>query len=129
MAEKSYLEYFAGKRIFIVDDEYFLADEVKARLEALGAQVVMSSARSKDAVSLLTNTVIDAAILDIHLRDEVVFPIVESLEQRKVPFVFATASNPAIVASRFTGFCLSEKREDLEEISKAVFAPSEDRRN
>ncbi|WP_075292952.1 hypothetical protein [Pararhizobium arenae] len=128
MAEKSYLEYFAGKRIFIIDAGYFLTDEVRAKLEAFGAQIVVSSARSKDALLLLRNTVIDAAILDIHLRDEVIFPIVESLELRNVPFIFATSQSPVALAPRFTGFRMSVKREDLEDIARAVFAP-EDRRN
>lgn len=129
MSGKSYLEAFAGKRILIVEDEYFLADEVRRKLQQLGAQVVGPTPRVDEALMLIDSQAVDAAILDIHLGDELVFPVAERLEHLDVPFIFATGYDASIIPSHFNGFALCEKPVELENIARALFGPAEKRHN
>ncbi|MGE7369057.1 response regulator [Neorhizobium sp. NPDC001467] len=123
MDNSIYLSLFAGKHILIVEDEYFLADETRQKLEQLGAIVVGPAANVQDALDLIASSKIDGAILDVHLGDEFVFPVAEELEQADVPFVFATGYDPEVIPARFAGFALSGKPTELGKIAVALFAP------
>jgi len=119
-----YLSLFAGKRILVVEDEYFLADETRQKLDHLGAIVVGPAANVEDALRLISSLDIDGAILDVHLGDEFVFPVAEALEAVDVPFVFATGYDAFIIPAKFSGFALCEKPTELGKIASALFGPS-----
>lgn len=112
---------FAGKRILIVEDEYFLADETRHKLDQLGAIVIGPAAHVEQALRLIEQERIDAAILDVHLGDEFVFPVAEELDRLDIPFVFATGYDPAFIPKKFTGFAFCEKPAELENIAAALF--------
>lgn len=117
-----YLSLFADKHILIVEDEYFLADETRQKLEQLGATVVGPAANVQDALELLATSEIDAAILDVHLGDEFVFPVAEKLEVADIPFVFATGYDASVIPAKFSGFTLCEKPTELGKIASALFS-------
>lgn len=121
--DRRYLNFFEGRRVLVVEDEYFLADETRIALQALGATVVGPVAHVKDALDLLAYEKVDAAILDVHLGDGLVFPVAEKLEENDIPYVFATGYDPSIIPGRFSGFVLSSKPIDLNKIAIALFAP------
>ena len=125
MDNSIYLSLFVSKRILIVEDEYFLADETRQKLEHLGATVVGPAANVEDALRLISSTDIDGAILDVHLGDEFVFPVAEELEAADVPFVFATGYDALIIPAKFSGFALCEKPTELGKIASALFRPSD----
>ena len=116
-----YLGHFKDRRVLVVEDEYFLADETRRTLENLGALVVGPVTHVEDALRLLASGEIDAAILDVHLDGEFVFPVAEKLEQNGIPYIFATSYDPSIVPERFTGFVLSTRPIDLDKIANALF--------
>ncbi|MCJ8519094.1 CheY-like chemotaxis protein [Pseudorhizobium tarimense] len=123
MPEKSLLQHFAYKSILIVEDEYFLADETRRKLEHLGSKVIGPTARVSEALDLIGDQQVDAAILDVHLGDELVFPVAERLAELDIPFVFATGYDPSIIPVPYTGFALCEKPTELENIAAELFAP------
>jgi CheY-like chemotaxis protein len=120
-AKSGYSAKFSGRRILIVEDEYFLADETRRQLQNLGAAVIGPTGRVDEALALIAHETIDAAILDVQFAGEYVFPVAEKLEELKIPYVFASAYNPAIIPARFKGFILSEKPIDLDHIARALF--------
>ncbi|PDS80440.1 response regulator [Rhizobium sp. BC49] len=120
--QNSAIKFFAGKRILIVEDEYFLADEARRMLEKAGATVIGPAAGVTAALDLVDNEEIDAAILDVHLDGEFVFPVAEELERRDIPFVFATAFDRSVIPAKFAGFILCEKPTELEKIAEALFS-------
>lgn len=128
MENSTYLRLFEGKRILIVEDEYFLADDTRRKLEKLGAVVAGPTGSVRDALDLMNAFPIDGAILDVHLGDEFVFPVAEELERRDISFVFATSYDPSIIPVKFTGFALCEKPTELEKIAAALFAKDADRK-
>ncbi len=121
MHSTNFLYLFEGKRILVVEDEYFLADETRVQLVALKAEVVGPAGNVDDALELIETRDIDAAILDVHLGDELVFSVAERLEALGIPFVFATGYDPSIVPERFSGFFLCEKPTELGKIARALF--------
>lgn len=81
----------AGYHVLVVEDKYFIADDLRAALVARGAQVVGPVGRPEDAIALLdTSPRIDIAVLNVDLHGEPVFGLAETLQAGGVPFVFAT---------------------------------------
>jgi hypothetical protein len=73
------------------------------------------------ALALIEREEIDAAILDVHLGDEFVFPVTERHDELDASFVFATSYDPAFIPKEFSRFVLCEKPTELEKIAKALF--------
>ncbi len=80
----------AGRRLLIVEDEYFIASDLKRALEAQGMVVVGPVGRVADALTLIEREPIDVATLDVNLGTAMCYPIAEQLKARGVPFLFLT---------------------------------------
>jgi PAS domain S-box-containing protein len=78
-----------GARVLIVEDAVLLALELETGLSEAGASVVGPAYELEEALALLDQP-IDAAVLDANLNGRSVTPVAELLQQRGVPFVFAT---------------------------------------
>ncbi|WP_205289414.1 hypothetical protein [Lysobacter sp. TY2-98] len=92
----------APGRLLVVEDEYFVADEMRRDLEALGASVLGPVGSVARAIALVDDqNEIDGAILDINLGGETVFPVAAALEARRIPFVFWTAYETWTLPSEF----------------------------
>ena len=92
----------AGCRILVVEDEYFLADDVARILLRHGVDAVGPVPTRDDALACLSSEErLDAAVLDINLRGEMSFPVADALAARGVPFVFTTGYEPAAIPSAY----------------------------
>jgi DNA-binding response OmpR family regulator len=93
-----------GRSILVVEDEYMLAVDLKQELLDAGAIVVGPAASLSKAIDLIKTTDrLDAAILDVNLRGEAVFPAADMLVERGVPFILTTGYDRTLIPSRFTG--------------------------
>lgn len=91
-----------GRRILIVEDEYLLADDLREALTNEGAEVLGPVASVEEATRLLQDASrIDAAVLDINLRGEPVFPFADALRARGVPFAFTTGYDSSALPPRY----------------------------
>ena len=77
-----------GRRILVVEDEVFIAEDLKRILEENGAVVLGPSMTVAGAMKLATSELLDAAILDVGLRGEDVTAVAAVLASRAIPFVF-----------------------------------------
>jgi DNA-binding response OmpR family regulator len=93
---------FAGQRILIVEDEYFLADDLRRTLGKSGAEV-LGPVPTVDQGLLVVDTSerIDLAVLDVHLHGENAFAISAALRRRGIPFLFATGYGDAEIPSEY----------------------------
>lgn len=99
-----------GMRILVVEDEYLLADDLRDALTEAGAEVLGPVPSIDDAQALIVSEPeIDAAVLDINLRGEMVFPVADALRARGVPFTFATGYDEWALPERFAGAPRVEK--------------------
>jgi DNA-binding response OmpR family regulator len=91
------------QNVLVVEDEYFIADELSRELKVVGVNVIGPAPTLQDAFALLRSGLrVDAAVLDINLRDEMVYPVAAELRRGGVPFVFATGYDAAVVPAEFT---------------------------
>ena len=99
---KSPSQGLAGCRVLLVEDDYYIADDLAQRLSAHRAIVLGPVATLERALAMLQSADrIDAAVIDINLRGEMVFPLADALEERNVPFAFATGYDTAAIPDRY----------------------------
>ena len=112
----------SGRRVLVVEDDYFIAEDIRRTLETNGVQVLGPVASVDDALKVIeTNETIDAAVLDINLSDVMVFPVADALKTRGVPFVFATGYEKTAIPARFLDVEHRHKPVDFDAI-KTIFA-------
>lgn len=88
--------------ILLVEDEYVLAYHLADTLEAAGACVLGPHATVADALAgLEAATRVDAAVLDVNLGGEAVFPVADALHARGVPFVFVSGYDRTALPPRY----------------------------
>jgi len=110
-----------GMRVFIVEDEVLLALMLTDILDGLGCHLVGSAQTVFQALSQLSDlSSIDAAILDVHIGGEMVFPVADALAERHVPIVFSTGFEPGDLATRYPGSALLSKPYPSETLAAAL---------
>src|SRR5215203_5732802 len=77
-----------GKRVLLVEDEMLVAMMMKDMLTDLGFSVVGPFSRTAEALPAATDSELEAAVLDINLNGELVYPVADALVARGVPVVF-----------------------------------------
>ena len=72
-----------------------------------GGYVVVGPAVDVDtALSFIAETSIDAAVLDVNLSGEDVFPVAEKLHELSIPFLFLTAYPSSVLSSTAFAQCV-----------------------
>lgn len=87
-------ETLKGRSILIVEDDAVLATDLTVFLRGLGVQVALSAPSVSASLSALVHYVFDAAVLDVNLQNEWVFPVANALRDARIPFLFLTAYSP-----------------------------------
>ena len=110
-----------GRRVLVIEDEYFLADDIMRALTALGARVLGPYGDLNEATAVVDRDIaIDAAIMDINLRNEMVFPLARVLRSRKVPLLFTTGYDKSSIAAEFQDVQLWGKPLDLKAMAREL---------
>lgn len=93
-----------GKIILVVEDEYMLAEHVADALRAQGATIAGPAGSVRDALALVEQgETVDAAVLDVNLRGDRVYPVADALLARGVPIVFATGYEELLLHRPYIG--------------------------
>jgi CheY-like chemotaxis protein len=79
-----------GRRILVVEDSPVVAPFTADVLTDLGCEVVGPAPNMAAARDLVEGGEFDAAIMDIHIRGERVFPLCEALLAKGIPFVLTS---------------------------------------
>ncbi len=91
-----------GLRVFVVEDEAMVAMMLEDMLEDFGCIIVNVAGTVDSALEQVeADQQIDAAILDVNLGGEKIYPVADALVQREVPFVFSTGYGPGDLAQRY----------------------------
>ena len=86
-------------RIMVVEDEALIAMVLVDHLQEIGLSAVGPFSRVADALKV--DEELDAAILDVNLAGESVYPVADMLHARGIPFVFMTGYGSASIDPRF----------------------------
>jgi DNA-binding response OmpR family regulator len=109
-----------GARILLVEDEYYLADDLARSLRREGAEVIGPVGTLAAAETLVDAHAFDCAILDMNLRGDMAFPIADRLREAGVPFLIATGYSSASLPERFGGLPRVEKPFDADAVVAAL---------
>ena len=91
-----------GNRVLVVEDEALVAMAIRESLDTLGYSVVGPCSKITEAVVALRHNRVDAAVLDINLGGESVYPLADILKAENIPFIFVTGYGGEELDSRFS---------------------------
>ena len=77
-------------RLLVVEDEYLIRMLLEDMLVDLGYDVVAAVGSIAEASEFAASGDFNAAILDVNLDGQQIFPVAEILAKRGLPFVFVT---------------------------------------
>lgn len=92
-----------GLRLLVVEDEALVAMMLEEMLADLGCIVVTMAASVSRGLALVGDAALDldAAVLDVNLGGEKVYPVAEKLTAKGVPFIFSTGYGSTGIAPGF----------------------------
>lgn len=88
-------------RILVVEDDYFIASDVRESLQDMGCDVVGPYPTIEEAAAVVEREALDAAVLDVNLSGNAVYPLARQLIGRRVPLLFVTGYSPDIISRKF----------------------------
>ena len=100
---------FQGLKVLLVEDESIVAFLIEDMLTDAGCQVLGHASGLGEAFTLFDRLKPEAAVLDVNLRGEMVFPFAERLEQSRVPFLFATGYGVAGIPEQWRRWPVIQK--------------------
>jgi two-component sensor histidine kinase/DNA-binding response OmpR family regulator len=118
----------ACDRIMIVEDEALVAMILEEQLEELGFSIAITCASVPEAIRAIDDYAPDAAILDVNLAGELVYPVADRLLDRGIPFVFVTGYGRESIDPSYAAIQILEKPVERQVLA-GVFARSTPRQH
>jgi len=109
-----------GCRVLVIEDEYFLADDLKKGLEARGAKVVGPIADLHAAQNQVSRDSFDVALIDLKLSDEFAWSVADDLMREEIPFAFVTGYGAEQIPKRFRHVRRWEKPCDITRLAEDI---------
>jgi CheY-like chemotaxis protein len=91
-AEEKHLsrQELSNRRVLVVEDEMMIAMLIEDMLDEFGCKLVGPATNVPRALELIAKEKVEIAVLDLNLGGEDTYAIAEALQQKNVPFIFAT---------------------------------------
>ncbi|HZL30814.1 MAG TPA: response regulator [Pseudolabrys sp.] len=90
-------------RILVVEDEYLIRMLLEDMLSDIGLEVAAAVGTIKEASEFAANGEFNAAILDVNLDGQEIFPVADILAKRGKPFVFVTGYGESSLPDAYRG--------------------------
>jgi DNA-binding response OmpR family regulator len=107
-------------RVLIVEDEFMVAMDLVAMVEALGHRVVGPAQSAKSAIDIARSQPVDAVLLDIGLGNDSGASVADVLDQLGVPYAVVTAYTRENMGRRFQDTVYVAKPPGEAEIGAAI---------
>jgi CheY-like chemotaxis protein len=91
----------AGRRILVVEDDYYLASDTSEWLQREGAEVIGPFSSTDEACQAVEQQAVDVAVIDINLGQGPTFHLASRLAAIDVPFIFATGYDAVALPDGF----------------------------
>ena len=114
------MESLAGRRVLVVEDEYFIADDLARALTGAGAIILGPFASHEEALALIETDQPDLTILDINLGGRATFVVADELARRDLPFIFASGYDASLIPTRHAHRPLWQKPYEVTAILEAL---------
>lgn len=109
-----------GVKVLVVEDEFYLAMDMKDGIEAAGGEVIGPCADLANTLSLIDRSMPDYGLIDINLGEGPSFEIAAELRQRSIPFAFLTGYDAASIPADLVDIQRFEKPADMRRIVNTV---------
>lgn len=111
-----------GRRILVVEDEFFIAEELRHALEDAGACVLGPVATVDAALAIVHSAEpLDGATLDMTLGQERSYEVARALLARRVPFVILSGYGERGLPDELRGIPRCEKPFDIRKVVRALY--------
>jgi CheY-like chemotaxis protein len=111
-----------GRRILVVEDSPVVGPFTADMLEELGCEVIGTAPNMAAARQLVEAGGFDAALMDVHIRGERVFPLCEVLDAKGIPFVFTSGYADWHMAEKWHDRPRLQKPYSLDQVESALKA-------
>ena len=109
----------AARRVLVVEDDYFIAEDLVVMLRTIGAEVLGPVPTLAQARSICAEVEdIEAAVLDVNLGGEMVWPLVDHLIARGIRVVLATGYSDVAIPERYAVLPRCEKPTDMHDLAR-----------
>ena len=81
------------RSVLIVEDEPLISMMLEDFIDSLGHAVAGTAESVKEALARIEKGGFDVAIVDVHLKGEKVWPVVDRLAEAGIPFILATGGH------------------------------------
>jgi len=95
--------------VLVIEDEYYIADDVGRELTAAGAEVIGPVSTLATAEDALDEGAFDCAVIDLNLHGESAVPIADRLMALGKSFAIATGYGSGAIPERLDGVPRIEK--------------------
>ena len=110
----------AGLKVLVIEDEFLITMLLEDILDDLGCTLAGSATNIRQAAELVSEVVADAAILDVNLGGDPVFPIAQQLTERQVPIIFASGYGSTTLPERWQNFPTLPKPFTADQVATAL---------
>jgi CheY-like chemotaxis protein len=93
----------ATRSVLVVEDEYLIRMLLEDMLDELGYGVAAAVGTISEAQQLAANGEFSAAILDVNLDGQEIYPVADILAKRGLPFVFVTGYGERSLPEAYRG--------------------------
>jgi CheY-like chemotaxis protein len=108
------------KSVLVVEDEYLIRMLLEDMLTDLGYGVAAAVGTVAEASKFAANGSFSAAILDVNLDGQEIFPVADILAKRSLPFVFVTGYGERSLPERYRGRPALQKPFQAEQLSATL---------
>jgi CheY-like chemotaxis protein len=108
------------KRVLVVEDEYLIRMLLEDMLADLGYGVAGAVGTVAEASALAASGDFNAAILDVNLDGQEIFPVADILAGRSLPFVFVTGYGERSLPDRYRDRPALQKPFQVEQLSTTL---------
>ena len=112
-----------GLRVLLVEDQMIVALEIEDMLHQAGCEVVGPVGDLRSALTLAHDEALDAAVLDVNLDGDKIFPVAEELQERGIPFILATGYGEAALPEKWRDslrLCKPFRGKELEQLISSI---------
>jgi PAS domain S-box-containing protein len=110
-----------GNKVLVVEDEPLVSLMMSEALNELGFEVIGPFRKVSEAVAALNKTTVHAAILDVNLGDQQVYPVAELLQGRDIPFAFVTGYGAESIDKEYRHVAVLQKPVDRRMLEQVFF--------
>ena len=109
-------------RVMVVEDEAACRSDDGRHREGAGFSACGPFVSVAEATAAARGGNCEAAVLDINLNGELVYPVADMLAESGVPFIFVTGYSPELVEKRFAEVPVVQKPVNMVDLQRAFLS-------